>query len=137
MTNADKFKGIFRIYATELWSKSYKEFSDWLNEDVPDTNVGDTISRQAAIEELRRMMIALYGYDAASIISCAIYKLQNLPSAETNRKMGKWIHDGYDHPHGVDWMHCSECGKRDAYLPATMTNYCPNCGAMMEGSANE
>ena len=93
----------------------------------------DLISRQAAIEELRRMMIALYGYDATSIISCAIYKLQNLPSAETNRKMGKWIHDGYDHPHGVDWMHCSECGKRDAYLPATMTNYCPNCGAMMKG----
>ena len=42
----------------------------------------DTIRRQAAIEELRRMMIALYGYDATSVISCAIYKLQNLPSAQ-------------------------------------------------------
>ena len=46
---------------------------------------------------------------------------------------GHWIHDGLDIPHGVDWMHCSECGKRDKYCPATMTNYCPNCGAKMDG----
>jgi hypothetical protein len=46
---------------------------------------------------------------------------------------GKWIHDGYDFPHGVDWMHCSECGKRDVYCPATRTNFCPNCGARMDG----
>ena len=45
----------------------------------------DLISRQAAIKELREMAIALYGYDATSVISCAIYKLQNLPSAEQNR----------------------------------------------------
>lgn len=48
---------------------------------------------------------------------------------------GKWIHDGYDNPHGVDWMHCSECGSRDVYCPAAMTNYCPNCGARMEEDA--
>ena len=42
----------------------------------------DTISRQAAIKELREMAIALYGYDSASVISCAIYKLQNMPSAQ-------------------------------------------------------
>ena len=47
MTNADKFKEIFGIYATELWAKPEKEFLEWLNEDVPDTNVGGTISRQA------------------------------------------------------------------------------------------
>ena len=46
---------------------------------------------------------------------------------------GKWIHDGYDFPHGVDWMHCSECGKRDVYCPAARTNFCPNCGARMGG----
>lgn len=46
---------------------------------------------------------------------------------------GKWVHDGYDIPHGVDWMHCSECGNREPYVPAAMTNYCPNCGAKMDG----
>ena len=51
MTNADKFKEIFGIYATELWAKPEEELLAWLNADVPDTNVGDTISRQAAIDK--------------------------------------------------------------------------------------
>lgn len=57
MTNADKFKQIFGLYATELWSKTEGEFLTWLNSDfsqpdVPDTNVGDMISRQAAIDAI-------------------------------------------------------------------------------------
>ena len=40
MKNADKFKGIFGIYASELWAKSEKEFLVWLNEDVSERNVG-------------------------------------------------------------------------------------------------
>ncbi len=31
MTNADKFKQIFGIYATELWAMSEEEFLVWLN----------------------------------------------------------------------------------------------------------
>lgn len=31
MTNADKFKSIFGIYATELWAKSEEDFLEWLN----------------------------------------------------------------------------------------------------------
>lgn len=45
----------------------------------------DSISRQAAIKGLREMAFALYGYDATSVIGCAIIKLQNLPSAQ------RWI----------------------------------------------
>ena len=52
-------------------------------------------------------------------------------------RRGHWIHDGFDNPHGVDWMHCSECGKRDVYCPAAMTNYCPSCGAYMREVSNE
>ena len=57
--------------------------------------------------------------------------LKETPTVESEPKTGKWIHDGYDHPHGVDWMHCSECGKRDVFCPNTMTNFCPNCGSRM------
>ena len=53
-------------------------------------------------------------------------------SIEPERKTGKWIHDGYDFPHGNDWIHCSECGKRGINVPADLTNFCPNCGARME-----
>jgi len=31
MTNADKFKQIFGLYATELWAKPESEFLKWLN----------------------------------------------------------------------------------------------------------
>ena len=117
--------------------KKLADMQTQIKELVPDSRTSDSISRTAAVEELRRMMIALYGYDATSVLSCAIYKLQNLPSAEPNRKMGKWIYDGYDHPHGVDWMHCSECGKRYVYCPAMMTNYCSNCGAKMDERKEE
>jgi len=45
---------------------------------------------------------------------------------------GRWIHDGYDFPHGNDWVHCSVCGKRGINVPADLTPYCPNCGASMD-----
>ena len=52
-------------------------------------------------------------------------------------RRGRWIHDGFDFPHGNDWIHCSECGKRGINVPADLTNYCPNCGAHMEGEQDE
>ena len=97
MTNADKFKRIFGLYATELWAKPEKEFLEWLNEDVPDTNVGDTISRRAAIEAMQDLP---YGY--RGMVRDIIY---NLPSAQPeqavkdcrNCKHGKYndYHDTY------------------------------------------
>lgn len=51
--------------------------------------------------------------------------------AMAQRMKGRWIHDGCDIPHGVDWMHCSVCGRREPHVPAAMTNYCPGCGADM------
>ena len=34
MTNADKFKSLFGLYATELWSMPEKDFLEWLNSEV-------------------------------------------------------------------------------------------------------
>ena len=36
MTNADKFKHLFGIYATELWAMSEDDFLEWLNADAQD-----------------------------------------------------------------------------------------------------
>lgn len=38
MTNAEKFKELFNIYATELWAMSEKNFLKWLNSEYKDTN---------------------------------------------------------------------------------------------------
>lgn len=47
---------------------------------------------------------------------------------------GRWIHDGRRIEGGIDWCHCSECGKSDNFC--ARTNYCPNCGAKMDGGDN-
>lgn len=36
MTNADKFKHLFGIYATELWAMPEIDFLEWLNADAQD-----------------------------------------------------------------------------------------------------
>jgi len=63
--------------------------------------------------------------------------LKKLPVADVRPvRHGQWIHDGLDFPHGNDWIHCSECGKRGINVPADLTDYCPNCGARMDGEQN-
>ena len=44
---------------------------------------------------------------------------------------GRWIHDGRRIERGIDWCHCSKCGKSDNFC--ARTNYCPVCGAKMDG----
>lgn len=49
MTNAEKFKEVFGLYATEFWAKSEKDMLEWLNTpynnvDVTYYNNGDLIS---------------------------------------------------------------------------------------------
>ena len=34
MTNAEKFRNVFGLYATELWSMQEKEFLEWLNTEM-------------------------------------------------------------------------------------------------------
>lgn len=69
----------------------------------------------------------------AELDGTSIDGFKNNPTIEPQRMKGKWIHDGYDIPHGVDWMHCSVCGRREPHVPAAMTNFCPTCGSDMRG----
>lgn len=43
---------------------------------------------------------------------------------------GHFIHDGPRFAGGVDWWHCSNCGKLTAGVEIFF-NYCPYCGARM------
>lgn len=59
MTNADKFKSIFGLYATELWAKPEKDFLEWLNADAEllgNSEQLDTISRAAVLDEIHKYM---------------------------------------------------------------------------------
>ena len=124
MTNADRFKAIFGLHATELWAKPEKEFLKWLNADVPDTNVGDMISRQAVIEAMRK----------AKDKSELHRMLAQLTSAQPERK-GKWV--GYD----GDWLKtmckCSKCGAMIDINEKYRNFFCYHCGARMDGEQDE
>lgn len=98
--------------------------------------MNDLISRQAAIDALEREQSLIERpitetrwFDLG--LKKAQEVLSELPSVQPERPKGRWVHDGYDFPGGVDWIHCSECGKRGINVPADLSNFCPNCGADM------
>jgi len=93
--------------------------------------MSDLISREAAIKAVNDALRS-WSYMVEWRDNEIRKAIKEVPSAQPERKKGKWIHDGEDIPHGVDWMHCSVCGRRDPHVPAAMTNFCPNCGAEME-----
>ena len=87
MTNADKFKNIFGLYATELWSMPEKDFLKWLNSEAMNCsefpNNSDTISRQAAIEAIQQTIIKEYDRNYGVIDSDIVYEiLDDLPAAD-------------------------------------------------------
>lgn len=99
----------------------------------------DCISRSAAIKAARRHEVELPLYspketdifwnDAIGII-CD--ELEVLPSAEPERKHGRWIHIRTE-PDGNALYECSECHKGEVHVPIVEVHYCWNCGARMDG----
>lgn len=83
----------------------------------------DTISRQAAIDAIKRAIWDKYTAKDAIDAVC------NVPSAE--RKKGKWVRIEDENGDFLCWE-CSECGDRYV-MPYHRASYCPNCGAEMRG----
>lgn len=91
--------------------------------------MSDLISRQAAID-------AICGECQGTCIPCEHYPcgeikaLEQLPSAQPEQKVGKWIRhkDEDGEPYGHN---CSICGEWYV-MPYGKTKFCPNCGAKME-----
>ena len=97
--------------------------------DVPGTNVGELISRKAAIDAIQRLNIPedMCVFEIKSHILVAI---ATLPPVEPERKPGKWLLKI------EDWNRwtCSECGfstRTDIHVTLGY-DYCPKCGAKME-----
>ena len=121
MTNADKFKAIFGLYVTELWSKSEKEFLEWLNADanlqptcnhlatdferrslnmdkLPSVQLSlyeDAVSRDAVLSELKRWD----GYLDEDMIERMSIGMRKLPSVQLDisdayaRAVWAWLLD--------------------------------------------
>ena len=87
--------------------------------------MNDTISRQAAIDAIN----SYFGFNIEEEYGSAVQEVINgLPSAQPERKSGRWIE--YIPEHGK----CPFCGNQVDLLNGKANNFCGECGAdMREG----
>lgn len=61
--------------------------------------------------------------------------IRGVPAADVAPVVhGRFAHDGPRFVGGVDWWHCSNCGKLASGVEIRFA-YCPWCGARMDGDA--
>ena len=94
--------------------------------------MNDLISRQAAIDALHMHLIYRMGTDSNK--KRLDDWINSLPSAQPERKKGKWINEGRI-------VRCSKCKIGYAAVKgmksALTYNFCPHCGADMRGAATK
>lgn len=89
--------------------------------------MNELISRKAAIDALEWKWAGKAAIDA----------IKNLPSAQTERKRGRWVKQTDEN---CWWYECSECGDypmKNAYGHEELSAYCPHCGAKMVGGEED
>lgn len=107
--------------------------------------MSDLISRQAAIQAIEDLPNCYNGYSDTYDKACIIGVLEELPPVDVpDRKVGKWESNEYLYTTGQ--TRCSEC-KTEFYVDDLLNvgegaqeylpNFCPYCGAKMEGSEND
>lgn len=97
----------------------------------------DLISRQDVINAILASNLSactVYGRSEEGMETAKelIQAIKNLPSAQPDRKSGKWHSRIYSK---IEMFVCSECQHEYSYDAETgeqFYNYCPNCGAKME-----
>lgn len=103
--------------------------------------MSDLIDRQAIFKKVEKIRQGLQMMDdtrRASLIMNGMYlcekEVRNLPSAQPERKKGRWIKNSTH-------INCSVCKHCSWSLTFEDTvrrfNFCPNCGAEMKGEQNE
>lgn len=70
--------------------------------------------------------------DPNLLVDAMIKATQEAPAVDTEPvRHGRWMQK---RPHNTYW-YCSECGDGGWYCDVPRGNYCPNCGARMDGGA--
>ena len=97
------------------------------------------IEREAAIKAIENDCSELVYYTKEDAIQC----VKAIPAADVVEvRHGQWDGEGDGYADGeivIDVWYCSECGyciDDGTDDPNILPNYCPNCGAKMDGGAN-
>jgi len=69
MNNAEKFKQIFGLYATELWSMPESDFLEWLNRDVETTQIDHIADSNKKVEQAAEIAQNVQDEDLISKLS--------------------------------------------------------------------
>lgn len=97
--------------------------------------MNDLISRQALLESIERISVKGNVLD-----DDWIYRfIQEFPSAQAERKTGRWIGEADGYADGglvYDMWHCSSCDYFIEDDEEPTFHYCPNCGAKMDEEAD-
>ena len=82
-------------------------------------------------ETIKAAMIR-YGFKSTDMTVTEFVE-DELPAADVAPVVhGHFVHDGPRFSGGVDWWHCSSCGRLASGVETSFC-YCPFCGAKMDG----
>ena len=96
--------------------------------------MAEYIDRDAALREIERREARMVGEKRVSVDAMKSF-IKNRPTADVAPVVhGEWIEDH-------DYLKCPECGvmvKWDfTFFDIGNWNYCPNCGAKMDGGGSD
>ncbi len=153
-TSYEAYKGAIELLEKQPDTTTHDSIPAKTGKNDGDRTSGDCISRQQAIDALCSVCNALGGghncdktkfvynapFDEQVILCPEHYALTMLPSAQPERKTGRWI----PCPQNASWLYvykCSECGGylqiSDVDGKGYKANYCSYCGTKMEGGEQD
>ena len=93
--------------------------------------MSDLIDRQAVCDVLSTEWIKYVPMELDMSLAFVLGKINELPSVTPTERTGHWKRISIDKysEHAMYWYRCDRCGKDNL----GNTDYCPNCGAKMEG----
>lgn len=102
--------------------------------------MAEYIKRETCLSILRAKANMAVLMDAAPYFEKAAQMLEKLPAADVAPVVhGRWI-VRFDGPYKRRRCYCSHCGKHNGVGGIAQNQekpYCPNCGAMMDGGADD